>query len=53
MAVLLVVMADGTYFRIFIPQDLIKVEPAASIAVTTVAAYGASSPFPRVPAKVP
>ena len=39
-------MAGGTYFRGFIPQGLLKVEPAVSIAVTKVAAYGADLPFP-------
>jgi hypothetical protein len=52
MAVLLFAMAGGTYFRGFIPQDLLKIEPAVSIAVTKVAAYGASSSLPHVPAKV-
>src|SRR6516165_3746750 len=49
MAVLLVAMAGGTYFRGCIPQGRVKVEPAVSIAVAKVAAYGASRSFPVGP----
>jgi len=53
MAVLLVAMAGGTYCRGFIPQGPVKVEPAVSIAVAKVAAYGASRSLPDDLAKVP
>src|SRR5215472_8974172 len=53
MAVLLVAMAGGTYFRGCIPQGRVKVEPAVSIAVAKVAAYGASRPVAERPNQGP
>src|SRR5215469_15118142 len=53
MAVLLVAMAGGTYFRGCIPQGRVKVEPAVSIAVAKVAAYGASRPVVERPNQGP
>jgi len=48
MAVPLVEMAGGTYFRGFIPQGPVKIEPVVSIAIAKVAAYGAIEPLSLV-----